>query len=84
MAITKVWVEEGCTVCNECESAAPEVFHVNDETSVILAEAREDGVTSENEEEKSALKGDIGSTLEEEIKEAAEGCPVEIIKFEEG
>lgn len=83
MAITKVWIEEGCTVCNECESSAPDVFHVNDETSVIKGEAREDGVTSENEEEKSLLKGDIGSELEEEIKEAAEGCPVEIIHFEE-
>ena len=83
MAIVKVWVEEGCTVCNECESSAPEVFHVTDETSVIKGEAREDGITSENEEEMSALKGDIGTELEEEIKEAAEGCPVEIIKFEE-
>ena len=83
MAIVKVWVEEGCTVCNECESSAPEVFHVNDETSVIKGESREDGNTDENEESKSPLKGDIGSELEEEIKEAAEGCPVDIIKFEE-
>lgn len=83
MAIVKVWIEEGCTVCNECESAAPEVFHVTDETSVIKGEAREDGVTDENEEAKSPLKDDIGEELEEEIKEAAEGCPVDIIKFEE-
>ncbi len=83
MAIVKVWIEEGCTVCNECESSAPDVFHVTDETSVIKGEAREDGVTSVNEDEMSPLKGDIGSELEEEIKEAAEGCPVDIIKFEE-
>jgi ferredoxin len=83
MAIIKVWIEEGCTVCNECESSAPEVFHVTDETSVIKGEAREDGVTDENEATKSPLKGDLGSEFEEEIKEAAEGCPVDIIKFEE-
>ncbi len=83
MAIVKVWVEEGCTVCNECESSAPEVFHVTDETSVIKGEAREDGNTDENEEAKSPLKGDIGVELEEEIIEAAEGCPVDIIKYEE-
>ena len=83
MAIAKVWIEEGCTVCNECESSAPEVFHVTDETSVIKGEAREDGVTSVNEDEKSLLKGDIGTELEEEIIEASEGCPVDIIKYEE-
>jgi ferredoxin len=83
MAIVKVWIEEGCTVCNECESSAPDVFHVNDETSVIKGEAREDGNTDENEESKSPLIDGMGAELEEEIKEAAEGCPVDIIKFEE-
>ena len=26
MAIKKVWIEEGCIVCNACETTAPEVF----------------------------------------------------------
>ncbi len=82
MAIVKVWIEEGCTVCNECESAAPEVFKILDETSVILAEARQDGVEGLNETEKSPLAGDLGSELEDEINEAIEACPVEVIKFE--
>lgn len=84
MAIVRVWIEEGCTVCNECENAAPDVFFVNEDeaTCQIRAGVREDGVTSENRDEKSPLKGTIGADQEEEIIEAADGCPVEIIKFE--
>ncbi|MCB1161901.1 MAG: ferredoxin [Candidatus Krumholzibacteriia bacterium] len=63
MAITKVWVEEGCTVCNLCEDTAPEVFNVTDET----CEVRE---------------GVDFNAHEEEIIQAAEECPVEIIKYE--
>ncbi|MBM4118246.1 ferredoxin [bacterium] len=63
MAITKVWIEEGCTVCNLCSDTAPEVFDVNDETCTIR-----EGV-------------DL-SAFEEEIIQAAEECPVEIIKYE--
>lgn len=63
MAITKVWIEEGCTVCNLCEDTAPEVFEVNDETCLV-----KDGVDF--------------NAHEEEIIQAAEECPVEIIKYE--
>ena len=63
MAITKVWIEEGCTVCNLCEDTAPAVFEVTDDSCTVR-----EGV-------------DL-SSFEEEIVQAAEECPVEIIKYE--
>ncbi|RIH64213.1 ferredoxin [Mariniphaga sediminis] len=62
MAITKVWIEEGCTACGLCEEICPEVFKMEDEATVI------EGVNY--------------SDYEEAIQEAAENCPVEVIKFE--
>lgn len=82
MAITKVWIEEGCIVCNACETTAPEVFSVTEETCKIRAEVRIDGGFTPNLEEKSPLKPEIGVELADQIQEAAEGCPVEVIKFE--
>ena len=35
MAITKVWIEEGCTSCALCEDTCPEVFEMPDEAIVI-------------------------------------------------
>ena len=63
MAITKVWVEEGCTACGLCEDTCPDVFEIDD-----LSEVRADAVIEGNEED---------------IMEAAESCPVEVIKFTE-
>lgn len=63
MAIKKVWIEEGCTVCGMCEDLCPEVFEVDDEAIV------KDGADFKNNEEG--------------VKDAAESCPVEIIKYEE-
>lgn len=63
MAITKVWIEEGCTVCNLCEDTCPEVFEVGDDDCTV-----KDGVDF--------------SAHEAEIEQAAEECPVEIIKFD--
>ncbi|MHC5067773.1 MAG: ferredoxin [Planctomycetota bacterium] len=82
MAVTKVWIEEGCIVCNACETTCPEVFHVTEETCTILPDVREDGVESENREEKNPLKTEFGDELADQIEEAAEGCPVEVIIFE--
>jgi len=63
MAITKVWIDEGCTVCNLCEDTCPDVFEVTDDSCII--------------------KGGVNlSEHEDEIQEAAEDCPVEVIKFE--
>ena len=63
MAITKVWIEEGCTVCNLCEDTAPEVFEVTDDSCLV-----KEGVDF--------------NAHEDEIVQAAEECPVEIIKYE--
>ena len=63
MAITKVWIEEGCIACGVCEATAPEVFEMDEETAVII-----DGVKF--------------NEYEDEIKEAVDNCPVEVIKFE--
>ena len=51
MAITKVWIEEGCIVCNACEAECPDVFLVTDTTCVIKPDVRVDGLETENRDE---------------------------------
>ena len=63
MAITKVSVEEDCTLCGLCESICPDVFRLGDEISEVI-------------------EGADFTANEDCIKEAAESCPVEVIKFE--
>jgi ferredoxin len=82
MAITKVWIEEGCIVCNACEAECPDVFLVTDTTCVIKAGVRMDGLETENREEMSELKEEFQASLEAAIEAAAAGCPVEVIKYE--
>ncbi len=82
MAIKRVWIEEGCIVCNACETTCPEVFNVTEDSCHIRAEVRSDGQQTTNLTEKSELVAAIGNDLSEQIEEAAEGCPVEVIKFE--
>ena len=83
MAIRTVWIDEGCIVCNACDAECPDVFLVTDSTCMIKADVREDGLESENRDEKSPLKADLAATLEASIRAAASGCPVEVIKIEE-
>jgi len=64
MAITRVWIEEGCISCGTSEHNCPEVFKVKDKGSTVI-------------------EGVDYSGLEEKIKEAAKGCPVDVIKYEE-
>ncbi|HTL97597.1 MAG TPA: NADH-quinone oxidoreductase subunit C [Holophagaceae bacterium] len=82
MAITKVWIEDGCIVCNACEAECADVFHVTADTCVIRADARQDGAEDENRAAKNPLKESIGASLEAAIKSAAAGCPVSVIKYE--
>jgi ferredoxin len=35
MAITKVWIDEGCNLCGVCESICPDVFVMEDETAAV-------------------------------------------------
>lgn len=64
MAITKVWIEEGCTACELCVDTCPEVFEIPDDEAV-------------------AKEGVDYSKYDAEIKESAEGCPVEVIRYQE-
>jgi ferredoxin len=79
--INKVWIAEGCIVCNACEAECPDVFHVTDTTCFIRAEARQDSTDSENSAEMSELT-DEAKALEDSIIAAAVACPVEVIKYE--
>jgi NADH-quinone oxidoreductase subunit C len=83
MAIIKVWIDEGCIVCNACEAECADVFHVTDDTCVINGAVREDGATTENRDEKGTLKVAVRRTLETQIVAAAAGCPVNVIKYEQ-
>src|SRR5690606_35948754 len=65
--VTKVWIAPGCIVCDSCENDCPEVFDVQEETCVIRP---------------AALKADFLGPLTPSILVAAEGCPVEVIKYE--
>lgn len=60
-ALAKVWIEDGCIVCDACETISPDVFEVKDGGCIVRP----------------------GAPLENglNIQEAAEACPVEIIKF---
>src|SRR3954465_7054788 len=65
--VTKVWIAPGCIVCDACENDCPEVFDVQEQTCLIRPPA---------------LKADFLKPLTPSIIVAAEGCPVEVIKFE--
>ena len=36
MAITRVWIEDGCISCGQSESNCPEVFKVGDEGAKVI------------------------------------------------
>jgi len=65
--VTKVWIAPGCIVCDACETACPEVFEVKEETCIVRPEA---------------LDAEFCKPLTASIIQAAEECPVEVIKFE--
>src|SRR5436190_3149530 len=65
--IVKVWIAPGCIVCDACENDCPEVFDVQETTCLIRPPAMAD----------SFLR-----PLTPSIIIAAEGCPVDVIKYE--
>lgn len=79
--VAKVWIDEDCITCDACQDICPEVFEVVDDTSQILAAVRTDGKFDRNEGG-SLMAGTLGAEYGEMILEAAEACPVEVIKFE--
>ncbi len=69
MAVTKVWVEkDDCTSCEACVASCPEVFEMNNDVAVVKAEAN---------------NADFLAANSESIKQAAQDCPCEAIKYEE-
>ena len=79
--VPKVWIDEDCITCDACQDICPEVFEVVDDSSQILAAVRTDGVFDRNVGG-SPLVGTLGAELGDIIIEAAEACPVEVIKYE--
>lgn len=65
--VTKVWIAPGCIVCDACENDCPEVFDVQEQTCVIRPPA---------------LAADYLKPLTPSVIVAAQGCPVEVIKYE--
>ena len=79
--VAKVWIEEDCITCDACQDICPEVFLITEESSQILAAVRTDGLFDRNVGG-ATMSGSTGADYGEMILEAAEACPVEIIKFE--
>jgi cytochrome b6-f complex iron-sulfur subunit len=65
--VTKVWIEPGCIVCDACETTAPTVFEVTDDSCLIRPEA---------------LNPSFTKPLTQAIIDAAQECPVDVIKYE--
>src|SRR4051812_25517007 len=65
--VTKVWIAPGCIVCDSCENDCPEVFDVQEQTCIIRPPA---------------MSTDFLKPLTPSVMIAAEGCPVDVIKFE--
>ncbi|MGH7176765.1 MAG: Rieske 2Fe-2S domain-containing protein [Tepidisphaeraceae bacterium] len=65
--ITKVWIAPGCIVCDACENDCPEVFDVQEDTCLIRPPA---------------MNVEFLKPLTPSIIVAAEGCPVDVIKYD--
>ncbi len=65
--VFRVWIEPGCIVCEACQTTCPEVFDVQETTCVIRPEA---------------LAAEFLRPRTQSVMDAAEECPVEVIKFE--
>ena len=81
--VAKVWIDEDCITCDACQDICPEVFEVTDDSSMILAAVRTAGVFDRNVSG-SPLVGGLGAELGDIVIEAAEACPVAVLKYELG
>ncbi|MBM3977939.1 MAG: ferredoxin [Planctomycetes bacterium] len=68
MAIKRVWVIEGCISCNLCEDVCSEVFEVP--------------AGGESRLRKGWEKQLPRPEVQPKVQEAADSCPVEVIKIE--
>jgi len=83
MTIFSVFIDDGCIVCDACEEAAPDIFEVTEDTCFIKPDVRLDGGYDRNVD-KSGLKPEVVSSLSDEIFDAADACPVDVIIVVEG
>ena len=83
MSIVSVYIEDGCITCDACEETLPEVFEVTDDTCFIKPDSRVDGGYDRNESQ-SALKQDFISQFKDDLLDAADACPVDVIIIVEG
>ncbi len=67
--VTKVWIDPGCIICDACETTAPSVFEVQHENDTCIIRP-------------AALDAEFTKPLSKDIVEAAEECPVDVIKFD--
>jgi ferredoxin len=67
---------EECTMCSICWDTCPDFFEQSDvdELSQVVDDYRAEGDIS---------KGEVPENLEDCVREAADGCPVDIIHLEE-
>jgi len=68
MAIKRVWIDDGCISCSLCTDICPDVFLVEDGEACVIRPE----AASHFED------------LDEDIRDSAADCPVEVIKVEEG
>lgn len=69
MSIKKLWIEEGCISCNQCEDTCPEIFAVEIGGESTVAGDWRTRLTAT-------------PALEDSAKQAARDCPVEVIQIE--
>jgi cytochrome b6-f complex iron-sulfur subunit len=65
--VVKVWIDPGCIVCDACETTAPTVFEVTEDSCIIRP---------------AALEVEFTRPITDLIIEAAEECPVDVIKYD--
>ncbi len=83
MTIFSVFIDDGCITCDACEEAAPDIFEVTEDTCFIKPDVRTDG-GYDRDVGKSGLKPEVVSSLSDDIFDAADACPVDVIIVVEG
>lgn len=68
MPIRRIWIDEGCISCNLCEDLAPEVFEVPVGLDCTVRKGYQ-----------TALQN---PAVIEQVEEAADSCPTEVIIVE--
>ena len=65
--IARIWIEDGCISCSLCQDVCPDVFEVRDGETCVVRPGAAANFRA----------------LDDEIRLAAEDCPVEVIQIEE-